>query len=290
MKKILYRISIVVLMMTCFLSSMTFAEKDWVEHSYDINDFDKIIAEEGFVVNVVQGEVFSVKVNVTKDIIDKLDVRIEDETLVLGVKANQSIVNADYIADITMPDLKFLKVNSAATVNGEMTLTDLSIEATCAATVVMKGSADFVEIESLQASTVDLEDFAVKKADVICKNASIVSIQTTESITAMSRLVSDIKITGDAEVTASSDFTSDIHVCGELLAEEDEVVTGDMFVNDYQVTASNDCLNNFWTKSMLEWDDHVDISVDKFEQSMDELEDLLDDFQDNLLDWIDTLY
>ncbi len=290
MKKILYRISIVVLMMTCFLSSMTFAEKDWVEHSYDINDFDKIIAEEGFVVNVVQGEVFSVKVNVTKDIIDKLDVRIEDETLVLGVKANQSIVNADYIADITMPDLKFLKVNSAATVNGEMTLTDLSIEATCAATVVMKGSADFVEIESLQASTVDLEDFAVKKADVICKNASIVSIQTTESITAMSRLVSDIKITGDAEVIASSDFTSDIHVCGELLAEEDEVVTGDMFVNDYQVTASNDCLNNFWTKSMLEWDDHVDISVDEFEESMDELEEIIEDFQDNLLDWIDTLY
>lgn len=290
MKKILNRISIVVLMMTCFISSMTFAENDWVEHTYDLNDFDEIIAEEAFVVNVIQGEEFSVKVSVTKDIIDKLDIRVEDKTLILGVKSNQSIINADYIANITMPDLKLLKARNAASINGEMTLTDLSIEATCAATVVITGSADFVEVESLQASTVDLEEFVVRNADVICKNASVVSLYATESITAMSRLASDVKIRGDAEVTASSDFTSDIHVGGDVLADEDEIVTGEMFVNDYQVTATSDCLNNFWTKSMLEWDDHVDISVDKFEQSMDELEEILDGFQDNLLDWIDTHY
>lgn len=292
MKKLCYSVSVVILLMATLLNSITFAEKSWIEYDYDLSGFTNLLAEEAFTVNLTQGDEFSVKVRVTKEIKDKLDVRVDGNTLILGVKSGKSIINTDFVADVTMPDLNTLKVKSAATVKGEMNVESLSIEASSAATVVLKGSSDKLEIQSLHASSVFMDEFVAKDCEVICKHASDVDIQVSESIEAMARTASDISITGDGEVTASSDITSDIKVGGQVLPEEDEITTGDMFINDYQVTATVDGLNNFWTRHMLKWEDNIEMSAEEFEEAMKEFEssmedlgDVLEEFGDNLSDW-----
>lgn len=295
MKKICCSVAVVILLMSLLLNSIIFAEENWIEYDYDLSGFTNLLAEEAFTVNITQGDEYSVKVRVTKDIKDKLDVKLDGDTLILGVKAGKSIINTDFVADVTMPDLEVLKVRSAATVKGEMDVDDLSVEASSAATVILKGSSDTLELEALHASSVSMDEFIAKNCEVICKHASDVDIQVSESIEAMARTASDINITGDGEVTASSDLTSDIKVSGQLLSEDDEITTGDMFVNDYQVTAAFDGLNNFWTKGMLKLDESIEMSAEEFEEameifeaSMEELSDVLEDFGDDLSDWFDN--
>lgn len=285
MKKLCICVLVVLMMVSYVLNDVTYGEIEWIEEIYEFEGFDEIYAEEAFTVYVTQGDAYSVKVKMKASMINCVDVRLKDGQLKLGVidKEKEKIEGKMFVAYVVMPDLIKVSSESAATVDVDMILKDLEVKANAAATIVLKGSGEYVNVEAIAASTIIMNEFEAQTADVICKAASDVQINVAKSITAMARTASDIDVYGTGEVTASSDLTSDVSINNHVLEEDEEITTSEMFVDDYQMTDSLENLNNLWVSRMLEIEEDMTITSEELEEI---LNDVLDDVQDQLIDWI----
>ena len=96
-----------------------------------ISDFDKVDISHSFVVDIKQGENFSVIIRVDDNLVEQLQVEKFGSTLKIGLKPDVSMVsNATLEAEITMPELAGLDLSGAsdATISGFKSTNNLTVD------------------------------------------------------------------------------------------------------------------------------------------------------------------
>jgi len=150
-----------------------------IEEKFDFKDFDKVEAYNGFLVEVKQGDTFSIVVTMDDNIEKYLEVSKKGDTLILNIIPSKNSKNIKNLkADITMPKLTSLTLGAGANAN-------------------VSGSGEEIYIEVNDGCFADLSAFEVKVANANANNGSKITIYATDSLTAEANNGSSIYYLGN---------------------------------------------------------------------------------------------
>lgn len=159
--------------------------------TYDLADFTRIEAGDGFQVEVIQSDSYSISVTASEDVFYILEVSLDGETL--RIHAPLSLTFSNRQAVITMPELRAMKLYGggggtvrgfsssddfslvllgASSFGGDLTAGDVNFELYGASAIQLEGSAGDMIIDASGASQALLADFFVRNADVTLSGAS----------------------------------------------------------------------------------------------------------------------
>lgn len=189
---------------------------------YDFSDFTKVSVSSAFQAEITQGDSYATSVTVDDNVVQHLDVRVDGDTLRIGLKPMVSLGlgNVTLRAQVTMPDLDGLdlsgatrtqvrgfsntkpanvEVSGASQLRGDMTTGEMRMGASGASTVELTGSTGRLDVEASGASTVRLQDYASQNAVVRASGASNVTVNTSGRLTGEASGASTVSYTGNPE-------------------------------------------------------------------------------------------
>ena len=85
-----------------------------VTNSMEISGFTKIDAGASFQVTITQAGDYSVVIKADDNLVEHLDVRLDNETLIVNMARRKSFRNATLIAEISLPELKGVHFGGAS--------------------------------------------------------------------------------------------------------------------------------------------------------------------------------
>ncbi len=218
---------IVLGMLVASLGACTFAPGDVITGSgrtttknYDFSGFTKVSIGSAFQADITQGESYATSVTVDDNIVEYLDVRVEGDTLHIGLKPRLSLGfrNTTLKTQITMPDLAGLdlsgatrtnvkgfkndqpasvEVSGASQLRGDLTTGQMKMRASGASTVDISGATGTLDVEGSGASTVRLDNFTSTDTNVRASGASNVTVNASGKITGEASGASSVSYVGN---------------------------------------------------------------------------------------------
>lgn len=187
---------------------------------YDFSDFTKVSVSSAFQAEITQGESYATSVTVDDNIVEYLDVRVDGDTLHIGLKPRVSLGfrNTTLRTEITMPDLDGLdlsgatrtqvrgfsntkpasvEISGASQLRGDITTGEMRMRASGASTVELNGSTGRLEVEASGASTVRLQDFTSQDTNVEASGASNVTVNPSGRLTGEASGASTVSYAGN---------------------------------------------------------------------------------------------
>ncbi len=201
---------------------------------YEFSDFTKVSIGSAFQAEITQGESYAVSVTVDDNIEEYLDVRMDGDTLHIGLKprVGLGLGNVTLRAKITMPDLQGLDLSGASRTNvsgfkndkpaavevsgasqlrGNLATGQMRMNASGASTVELSGSTGRLDVEASGASTVRLDDFTSTDTSVRASGASNVTVNASGTLNANASGASTISYVGKpASVQADTSGASNV--------------------------------------------------------------------------------
>lgn len=173
---------------------------------YDFNDFTRVSVGSAFQTEITQGASYSVAVTVDDNLVEFLDVRVEGDTLHIGLLPRLSLGfrNMTLSARITMPDVAGLdlsgavrgrvsgfnnqkpvevEASGASQLRGDITTGEMRVEASGASTVELTGSTGRLDANASGASTIRFDTFTSEDTDVRASGASNVTVNASGRLT-----------------------------------------------------------------------------------------------------------
>jgi hypothetical protein len=175
------------------------------EQNINIDDFDSLVIEGPFEVEIKQSPDYSLKIATDNNLLNRITVYREDNILKLNINAPATFYPTSLKASISMPDIESLKIYGNAVVGISGFETDSNFFLTARdksvfggylkahninfklfdSKVVLKGSANRLFLECSEKSTVDMSDYALHNADIILRSESEAILKVSNDINAV---------------------------------------------------------------------------------------------------------
>ncbi len=199
-----------------------------------ITGFDKLDVDQGFLVNVRQGDDFSVVIRVDDNIVEHLQVAREGDTLRIGLEPGRqySIQEATMEADVTMPLLAGLDLNGGSHVTlsgiksseqldadlsggshlrGDIEAGDVKFDLSGGSDVELSGAADNLTVDASGGSHARLANLAVVDANVDASGGSHATVNPSGKLDAVANGGSHVSYLGNPTLgTMDEDNASSI--------------------------------------------------------------------------------
>lgn len=179
------------------------AKRD-VKVDYDFSGFDKIEVTGVFLLDIQQGETFSVRTEARKKDMKWLNVRVEGDTLVLGVDEDEEHSkrvnkrNKGVLAVVTMPRLETLTVAGIATGHVDaFTGGDVEIEVAGIGDLELSGTCDRLRLEFAGMGDVDARDLKCSDVEAELGGMGALTVYASESVDASIGGMGSIDVYGD---------------------------------------------------------------------------------------------
>jgi len=173
-----------------------------VTQSYDLSGFSKIRIDGVYLVNVTQGETFSITTSGDEKEMEKSEVKLNGDTLILGSKKKSWSGNKGdrhgITTTITMPDLESIKINGVSEFTGDnLDLGDLDLDVNGVADMTLSGSCENLTAKINGVGDIDLKSLECETGDLSVNGAGEMSAHTSSSVKARVNGVGEMKIYGD---------------------------------------------------------------------------------------------
>jgi hypothetical protein len=154
-----------------------------------ITGFDRLEVNQGFQVDVSQGDTFSVVIRVDEDLLEHLQVVKDGSTLKIGLEPARSynLENVTLEADVTMPELAGADLVGGSHLNGEVEIGDVTFNLSGGSHVTLSGSAGDLMIDADGGSHANLGDLAVVDASVDARGGSHATVNPSGRLDAVAR-------------------------------------------------------------------------------------------------------
>jgi Putative auto-transporter adhesin, head GIN domain len=150
----------ILIALTAACSQVTSGSGEIVSQEMDLTGFDQLDINQGFNVQVNQGDEFSVVVHIDDNIVEYLQVEQTGDTLKLGLEGNRINDASTLQAEITMPSLTGLEVSEGSV-------------------VTVSGTGDDITIDASGGSDADLASYSVVNANIVASGGSQVTINAS---------------------------------------------------------------------------------------------------------------
>jgi len=192
----------------------------------DISPFDKVSCYSGFVVEVVKSDEYYVQVETYENIQDIVVVDIKDDLIEIKAQ-NKTRLNIEEpvkikvgcpeitkikvadAADLTfnddvVGDSLSIKANSAAEIEGNVTLEFISLDVSSAASIDIDGSANNAIVECTSGGSIDAESFQVNEVNAIVTSAGCVKMNVVNELVANATSGGDFKYSGEPRTSINA--------------------------------------------------------------------------------------
>ncbi|WP_017930060.1 head GIN domain-containing protein [Robiginitomaculum antarcticum] len=172
-----------------------------ITQSHDLSGFSKIDVTGVYKITLTQGDTFVVTTSGEADEVERMEVNVKGDTLILGRKdkkwPRKNAENHGIETLITMPQLTSLDVIGVAEVKGEnLTLGDVDMDIAGVASVEISGTCDDITASVNGVGELDLRDLECKTGDLSVNGAGSVSAYTSESVKARVNGVGEVTVYG----------------------------------------------------------------------------------------------
>ena len=161
---------------------------------YTFSDFTSVEISSAFEFEITQSDSYGVSITADDNVIEKVQVIKEGDTLKIGLKSIPALGALTLKAAVSMPQLHELlvsgasrgtikdfsstenfnlNVSGASKVTGDITAGDVDCEVSGASTVQLEGSANEMVADVSGASRINLGGFAVSNASIIISGAGM---------------------------------------------------------------------------------------------------------------------
>ena len=169
-----------------------------VSQSYQYSGFTKIDAGNSAQVEVARGDTYSVNVEVDDNLVDRLEVSVNGDTLHIGLKSG-AYRNETLRAQVTMPKLTGVTLSGASTLTGQLAGEDLEADLSGASRATLTGTAGKETIEASGASQALLGGLvAGGDVKVNASGASRIEINTSGAVTGEASGGATVVVSGPA--------------------------------------------------------------------------------------------
>lgn len=183
-----------------------------VTETFDVGEFDTIAIGNSFEAFVTVGAERQVEVVVDDNLVDKLDIRVRNRELRVGLVGGTSLRSGTLEATIAVPELVALEVSGATSTDVDGVFGPrLEIDVSGASELSMQGSAGRVIVDASGASDVDLQLSDVGEVVVDVSGASSVDLLSAASVRGDLSGASDLTVPQAARVDVNSSGASDIN-------------------------------------------------------------------------------
>ncbi|MFC1982736.1 head GIN domain-containing protein [Chloroflexota bacterium] len=221
MKKLMVAALIVVLLTSGLLVScggVLIGSGNLETKDYDFNEFSKVEISSAFEFEISQSSSYSISVTADDNVIEKVQVTKEGETLKIGLKTIPGLGPVTMKATVTMPQLRGLdisggsrgtvsdfssnenldlNISGASKVTGDITAGDADFEVSGASTIQLEGSANDMVAKVDGASRFNLGGFTVNDANVSFSGASSGTVNLSGKLDANLRGASKLSYIGE---------------------------------------------------------------------------------------------
>jgi hypothetical protein len=186
---------------------------------YDFSGFTRVGVGSAFEVDINQGDDYAVAVTVDDNIVEYLDVRVDGDTLLIGLRPSLRLGFRNMVlrAEITMPDLAGLdlsgatrtrvngfsndrmvdiEVSGASQLTGDLTSGEMNVEASGASRVELNGETGALDARASGASTLRLQDLASTDTRVDASGASTIVVNPSGRLTGDASGASTVRYAG----------------------------------------------------------------------------------------------
>ena len=174
-----------------------------ITQTLPLSDFTKIVVGNSFKVTVKQADSFDVQIKADDNIVEHLDIRKSEDTLVIRLKSGKSTRSATLEAEVSLPQLTGFKLSGASKgtvqgfasqrefgadlsgasrLSGDIKAGQTDVELSGASSVDLAGSSAGFTLRASGASSADLEDFAIDSAEVHLSGASTATLDVKDQI------------------------------------------------------------------------------------------------------------
>ena len=168
----------------------------------DFSDFTVVDVENIFKIEIVQSDSFSIAITGDDNILDRIKVSKDEETLKIRLERRR-FHHVTLKAAIAMPDLSGLNLeglsnvivtgfkssqdlkldlSGASSLSGDIEAGNVVIEASGASRVTLEGSASTLTLDASGASRIDLANFPVKDASIELSRLSHATVNASERL------------------------------------------------------------------------------------------------------------
>lgn len=194
-----------------------------VDRTYDLSGFTSVAIGSAFKGEITRGDGWGVVVTSDENVIDKIKVVVEEETL--HVKVEGWRVNPTQLrVAITMPTIKGVAVGGASNVSlrgfervpafaakaggasklsGAISADELACNASGASTIELEGAGNSLTLGASGASHVRFTNLAVETAEVVLSGASHADVKVTRTITLVASGASSLRYGGGGTLVSS---------------------------------------------------------------------------------------
>lgn len=204
-----------------------------VTTEYEFTDFDQVTVESAFEGTVTRGDAYRVVVTVDDNLLERLDVRQENDRVIIGFVQPTVVNDADLTYEITLPTLRALEASGASRaqiagfdsgddfdveasgasrVEGDVSSGDVDAHASGASSITLLGQGGNLTAEASGASTIDLSGFTTGDAAVNASGASTIIVSASGRLDAEASGASNVRYLGQPAL-------GDIHESGGASVE-----------------------------------------------------------------------
>jgi len=184
-----------------------------VTQEEDITGFDRLDVDQGFHVDVRQGEPTSVVIRANDNLIEEVRVVKEGSTLKIGLKPGSSynLQNVTLEADVTMPVLAEADLWGGSHLRGDIEAGDVTFKLSGGSHVTLSGSAGDLTVDVEGGSHAKLADLQVIDAHVEASGGSHATVNPSGTLDAVAKGGSHVRYVGSPTLgTIDKDSSSSV--------------------------------------------------------------------------------
>jgi hypothetical protein len=171
-----------------------------VTETYSVGDFEQVSIDGAFDVVVEFGPESVVEVDIDEQLVDRLDVDVDGDTLRIDLTNGLSLNKGDIDVRITTPQLVALTTGGATSVDVVDLETDsFELRTSGAADVEMTGTVDTIDVTADGAASIDLGGLTATTASIDLSGATDLDISGAETVSGDARGAATIDVGDDAD-------------------------------------------------------------------------------------------
>ena len=223
MKKILFYSLLILMGLGCRFKS---GSGNVVSENRTGSNFTGISTSQGFEVEVVTGEAFSIKVDADDNLMKYVVTEVDGKILRVGLENNVNVSNAHLKARITAPSIETIRASSGATVTlkgvmkGESKVSldassggtiraavdapNVSAEASSGSQLFLSGRSQTLKFEASSSGSINAFELLSENEKVSASSGASVKVHASIKLDANASSGGNIKYRGGASVTSNS--------------------------------------------------------------------------------------
>ncbi len=172
-----------------------------ISRTFDISDFEHLEIDSAFDVDLEVGEAASLEIEISEEIVDRLEVDQDGDRLTIGFDGGLLSTSGKMDIKVSTPSLSSIDLDGAVSADIEgLDEARLEMDLDGASSVDGRGSVGVLVIDADGASSMDFSDVEIDRVEIRAGGASSIDVSEAGEVSGRATGASSVSVSDDADI------------------------------------------------------------------------------------------